>query len=58
MRKILCSTGAITGIPNGFSYKIIEKLAKELTCDGFELMMDSPWYKELENLKSFLQRLL
>jgi len=57
MRKILCSTGAITGKPNGYSYKIIEQLAEKLTCDGFELMMDSPWYEELENLKSFLQKL-
>lgn len=56
MRKILCSTGAITGIPNGYSYKIIETLAKQLSCDGFELMMDSPWYEELEDLKGFLQK--
>lgn len=47
MNKILCSTGAITGEPNGYDYKILEPLSKQLTCDGFELMIDSEWYKDI-----------
>ena len=39
MREILCSTGAIIGRPNGRNYRLLEDLAKQLQCDGFELMM-------------------
>lgn len=53
MRKVLCSTGAITGKSNGYDYKLLEPLAKQLMCDGFELMMDKPWYEEIEALKCF-----
>lgn len=55
MSKILCSTGAINGKPNNYNYRLLEPLSKQLKCDGFELMMDSPWYEELDDLKSFLQ---
>jgi sugar phosphate isomerase/epimerase len=54
MHRVLCSTGAITGEPNGYDYKLLGELSKRLTCDGFELMMDSPWYREIEELKSYL----
>lgn len=57
MRKVLCSIGAILGKPNGYDYKLLEPLSKQLVCDGFELMIDSPWYKEIEALKSYLQEL-
>lgn len=54
MNKILCSTGAAIGKANGYNYKLLESLSKQLICDGFELMMDSPWYNNIEALKSFL----
>ena len=57
MNKIICSTGAITGGPNGYDYKMLESLSKQLMCDGFELMMDRPWYEELDELKTFLRRM-
>lgn len=45
MNKILCSTGAITGKVINYDYKILEQLSAKLTCDGFELMMERPWYE-------------
>lgn len=57
MNKILCSTGAITGTANGYDYKLLETLSKQLMCDGFELMILSPWYKDIEILKSYLQKM-
>lgn len=57
MHKVLCSTGAILGKPNGYDYKLLEPVSKQLRCDGFELMIDSPWYQEIEALKCFLQEL-
>lgn len=57
MNKILCSTGAVTGKVNGYDYKLLEPLSKQLMCDGFELMMDSLWYEDLEALKNFLLKM-
>ena len=56
MNKILCSTGAITGKLNGYDYKLLEPLSRQLTCDGFELMMDSIWYEDIGALKEYLQK--
>ncbi|MBQ9122520.1 MAG: sugar phosphate isomerase/epimerase [Lachnospiraceae bacterium] len=53
--KILCSTGAITSRRNGYDYTLLEKLAEELECDGFELMIDSVWYGKREQLKAYLK---
>ena len=57
MKKILCSTGAIIGIPNGRDFRLLEPLSKKLTCDGFEFMMYSSWYEQIEEIKTFLQGL-
>lgn len=54
MNKILCSTGAVTGRNNGYDYTLLESLSKQLECDGFELMMDSKWYEDIEALKTYL----
>ena len=40
MKKILCSTGALIGKPNGRDYKLLEPLGKQLDCDGFEINCD------------------
>ena len=55
--KILCSTGALIGRPNARNYKLLEDLAKQLSCDGFEFMMYSTWYEEVDEIKSYLQEL-
>ena len=57
MGKILCSTGALIGRPNGRNYRLLEDLVKQLSCDGFEFMMYSTWYDEVEEIKSYLQKL-
>lgn len=57
MKKILCSTGALIGIPNGRDFRLLEPLSKQLTCDGFEFMMYSSWYEKTEEIRTFLQEL-
>lgn len=57
MHNVLCSTGAITGKANGYDYKLLGSLSKQLICDGFELMIDSVCHKDIEALKSYLQEL-
>lgn len=54
MNQILCSTGALIGRPNGRNYRLLEKLSRELTCDGYEFMMYSSWYEETEEIIDFL----
>ena len=53
--KILCSTGALIGRPNNRDYRLFEGLSKELTCDGFEFMMYSSWYDEMDDIISYLK---
>lgn len=55
MCKILCSTGAL--LKYGGDYTLLESLSKQLTCDGYEFMMDSPYYKEVEALKRYFQKI-
>lgn len=50
MSEILCSTGALIGLPNGRNYRLLELLAKQIKCDGFEFMMYSSWYDEVDEL--------
>ncbi|MBQ8326430.1 MAG: sugar phosphate isomerase/epimerase [Lachnospiraceae bacterium] len=55
--KILCSTGGIIGPHNQRNYRLLESYSKELSCDGFELMMYKAWYKEIDDLISYLKGL-
>ena len=55
MSKVLCSTGALIGRPNGRDFRLLEPLSKQLKCDGFEFMMYSDWYEKIEELIAFLQ---
>ena len=50
MYKILCSTGALLGKTKDRDYKLLKDLSQQLTCDGFEFMMYSSWYDEVEAL--------
>lgn len=50
MCKILCSTGALIGKPNNRDYRLLKSLSKQLLCDGFEFMMYSSWYEEVDVL--------
>ncbi len=55
--KILCSTGALIGRPNGRDFRLLTDLAPKLHCDGFEFMMYDSWYGQEEELVSFLRDL-
>lgn len=55
MIRILCSTGAL--LKYGGDYKILEPLSRQFECDGYEFMMDSPYYEEVEELKRYFQEM-
>lgn len=55
MSKILCSTGAL--LVYGGDYRLLEPLSKQLLYDGYEFMIDSPYYGEIETLIRFLRNL-
>ncbi|MGN0142601.1 MAG: sugar phosphate isomerase/epimerase family protein [Roseburia sp.] len=50
MSKVLCSTGALIGRPNGRDHKLLKKLSSQLSCDGFEFMMYDSWYEKAEEV--------
>lgn len=47
MRRVLCSTGALIGRPNGRDHRLLTELAPKLGCDGFEFMIYNTWYPNL-----------
>lgn len=55
MIKILCSTGAL--LEYGGDYQLLEPLSKQLMYDGYEFMMDSPYYEEVNALKKYFHRI-
>lgn len=57
MSQIVCSTGALIGRPNNRDYRLLKSFAGQLRCDGFEFMMYSSWYDEMEALVATLQDL-
>ena len=54
MHQILCSTGALIGRPNGRDYRLLKQFCPQLECDGFEFMLYTTWYNQIEELTSFL----
>ena len=54
LAQILCSTGALIGMPNGRNYRLLETFAPQLDCDGFEFMMYETWYDQVPALLSYL----
>lgn len=57
MNRILCSTGAVIGRPNGRDYRLLGECMEKLTCDGFEFMMYETWHEDLQGLLGFLKGL-
>lgn len=55
MSEILCSTGAL--LPYGGDYRLLEPLSEQLLYDGYEFMIDAPYYEEAEALIRFLRGL-
>jgi sugar phosphate isomerase/epimerase len=54
MNKILITTGAIIGRPNGRDFTLIEGIRKWLKCDGLEFMMYSTWQDQRERIVDYL----
>ena len=61
MSKILCSTGAIIGKPSVDNFTLLKKLSTELTCDGFEFIIEfhmyEAGYEDVEEQKRLLKEL-
>ena len=55
MGQVLCSTGALIGMPNNRNYKLLKQLSEKLSCDGYEFMMYSSWYDESDRIADYLQ---
>ncbi len=54
MHQILCSTGALIGRPNGRDYRLLKQFCPQLECDGFEFMLYTTWYDQIDTLTAFL----
>ena len=57
MSKVLCSTGALIGRPNGRNHRLLAEFSEKLCCDGFELMMYDTWYENLEQVIAEIQEM-
>ncbi|MBQ7226123.1 MAG: sugar phosphate isomerase/epimerase [Clostridia bacterium] len=52
MNKVLCSTGALIGRPNGRDFNLLKDIAPKLRCDGLELLMYDTWYDKIGELRA------
>jgi sugar phosphate isomerase/epimerase len=57
MAKVLCSTGALIGIPNNRDHRLLLDISKDLNCDGYEFMMYSSWYDHYKQIASDLKQM-
>ena len=57
MHRIICSTGALLGRPNGRDFYLMKDCVNRLTCDGYELLMYDTWYDRAEELAKFFASL-
>lgn len=61
MSRILCSTGAIIGKPSADNFALLKRLSAELTCDGFEFIIEfhmyEAGYEDVEEQKCLLKEL-
>ena len=53
--RILCSTGALIGRPNGRDFTLLTHCKEQLSCDGFEFMMYDTWYDKTTELRRFME---
>lgn len=54
MNRVLVSTGALLGRPNGRDFTLLNTLVPQLECDGLELLMYDTWYDKINQLKATL----
>ncbi|MBE6654047.1 MAG: sugar phosphate isomerase/epimerase [Ruminococcaceae bacterium] len=48
--QIYASTGTFIGRANAYDHRIIKANAEKINCDGFELMIYSAWYEDLDRI--------
>lgn len=57
MNRILCSTGALIGRPNGRDFNLLKFIVPQLECDGLELLMYDTWYDKIGQLRATVNSL-
>lgn len=57
MHRILCSTGALIGRPNGRDWRLLTGCRERLQCDGYEFMFYDTWYQEAEKIAAFVEKI-
>ena len=57
MHRVICSTGALLGMPNGRNFYLVRECVDKLRCDAYEFMMYDTWYPRAEELAKFLASL-
>ena len=55
MNRVLCSTGAIIGRPNGRDFTLLSKYQERIDCDGYEFLMYDSWYEKIDDIRRFMQ---
>lgn len=55
MQRVLCSTGALIGRPNGRNWRLLQACANQIQCDGYELMFYESWYDQCAEILSYLK---
>ncbi|MBR5712706.1 MAG: sugar phosphate isomerase/epimerase [Lachnospiraceae bacterium] len=55
--KVLCSTGALIGKPNGRNPRLLGELEKKLEGDGLEFMLYSNWYETQDEITEYVKSL-
>jgi len=51
---VFCSTGTMIGRVTGYNYNLIVENMKNISCDGFELIILPAWYDKLDEVSSAL----
>ena len=57
MNRILCSTGALIGRPNGRNYYLLKDCVERIDCDGFEFMLYDDKYDKIDETAELLTSL-
>ena len=55
MNRILCSTGALIGPPNGRDFTLLSRCVDKLDCDGYEFLMYGAWYDQTDSIRRFFK---
>lgn len=57
MAQVFCSIGTVLGKANGNNYRLLERYANQIKCDGFEFMMCSSWQDKVGDIVDFVRRI-